>query len=117
MVEICALWLAIHGGFVTGALRKLIPLVDTHDLSLVRPRFGESKTCRQQNHHTVKVTQRRAYVTNPAELPSKELQVQTLLLGKYNPLLIPSELDCARCKMDGEVPYIREKAFKCRSDL
>ena len=67
MVEICALWLAIHGGFVTGALGKLIPLVDTHDLSLVRPRFGESKTCRQQNHHTVKVTQRRAYVTNPAE--------------------------------------------------
>ena len=117
MVDICAFWLAIHGGFVTGALGKLIPLVETHDLSLVRPRFGESKTCRLQEHCRVKVTQRRAYVMDPAESPSKELQVQTLLLGKYNPLLIPSELDCARCKMDGEAPYIREKAFKCRSDL
>ena len=81
MDEICALWLAIHGGFVTGALRKLIPLVDTHDLSLVRPRFGESKTCRQQNHHTVKVTQRRACVMGPAESPSKELQLLDLASG------------------------------------
>ena len=81
MDEICALWLAIHGGFITGALRKLIPLVETHDLSLVRPRFGESKTCRQQEHRRVKVTQRRAYVMDPAESPSKELQLLDLAAG------------------------------------
>ena len=81
MVEICALWLAIHGGSVTGALRKLIPLVETHYLSLVRPRFGESKTCRQQEHRRVKVTQRRAYVMDPAESPSKELQLLDLAAG------------------------------------
>ena len=105
MVDICAFWLAIHGGFVTGALRKLIPLVETHDLSLVRPRFGESKTCRLQEHRRVNVTQRRAYVMDPAESPSKELQLPTLLLGKYNPLLISGELDyCARCKLDDEAP-------------
>ena len=117
MVEICALWLAIHGGFVTGALRKLIPLVETHYLSLVRPRFGESKTCRQQEQRRVKVTQRRACVMGPAELPSKELQLEILLLGEYNLLLISGELDCARCKLDIEAPYISKKTFKCRSDL
>ena len=81
MDEICALWLEIHGGFITGALRKLIPLVETHYLSLVRPRFGESKTCRQQEHRRVKVTQRRALVMGPAELPSKELQRSELAAG------------------------------------
>ena len=97
MVDICAFWLAIHGGFVTGALRKLIPLVDTHDLSLVRPRFGESKTCRLQEHRRVKVTQRRAYVMDPAESPSKELQLPTFLMGMYNLLLISSRVGEGSC--------------------
>ena len=97
MDEICALWLAIHGGFVTGALRKLIPLVETHDLSLVRPLFGESKTCRQQEHRRVKVTRRRAYVTDPAESPSKELQLPTFLLGMYYLLLISSRVGEGSC--------------------
>ena len=53
----------------------------------------------------------------PAELPSKELQLEILLLGEYNLLLISGELDCARCKLDIEAPYISKKAFKCRSGL
>ena len=40
----------------------------------------------------------------PAELPSKELQLEILLLGEYNLLLIPGELDCARCKLDDQAP-------------
>ena len=117
MVEICALWLVVHGGFVTCALIKLIPLVDTHDLSLVRPRFGESKTCHQQEHRRVKVTQRRADVMDPAESPSNELQPPTLMLGEYNLLLIYGELDCARCKLDDGAPYISDQTFKCTAGL
>ena len=52
------------------------------------------------------VTQRRAYVMDPAESPSKELQLEILLLGEYNLLLIPGELDCARCKLDDEAPLV-----------
>ena len=39
-------------------------------------------------------------------LPSKELQLEILLLGEYNLLLISGELDCARCKLDDEAPYV-----------
>ena len=52
----------------------------------------------------MKVTQRRACVMGPAELPSKERQLEILLLGECNLLLIPGELACARCKLDDEAP-------------